>query len=85
MPIKYPEFATVARRKSNPAYTLEDVHHMEEYKRNLVIYFLYGDYPSNNGIELTQAKKDALFEEIKRTETWTKKETENIINKSITL
>lgn len=84
MALKYPEFATVARRKSNPGYTLEDVHHMEEYKRNLVIYFLYGDDPKSQ-IEITQAKKDALFEEIKRTETWTKKETENIINKSITL
>lgn len=82
MPIKDPNFSSVARAKSNPGYTLEDVHRMEDYKRNLVDYFLQKIDP-DNGMEISQEQKADMLAELRRTEAWTKAKATDIINQNI--
>lgn len=82
MPIKDPKFSSVARGKSNPGYTLDDVHRMEDYKRNLVDYFLQPIDPET-GVPISQEQKANMLAELRRTEAWTKAKTTDIINQNI--
>ena len=84
MPIKDPNFSSVARPQSMPVYDLDDIHRIAAYKNALVDQFLYAT-ESEPGKKITRTEKEGMLADIKKAEKWTVKETEAFIHKSIIL